>query len=156
MKKLQKLLAITLPMLGAVAVWGTAEGATFSAFGTDCVQNFTTTPQIEFDNSNGTAVNGSSTSTRNFLCTGTSTTDKVLQSVTARVVDRSTSAVECTAFNGAFSVGPVASAGTDASFKDLVLNITDATWVDAFVKCDVPALASGIGSGVNRIFWLTN
>jgi hypothetical protein len=153
---MRKALAILLPVLGAMFVLSTAEGAQFTANGTECVQNFTTASEIKFDNSNGTAVN-SGASIRNYFCGGTANSDKVLQSVNVLVVDRSAvGAVECRAFNGAFSVGPVASAGSDASIKTLTLNITDSTWFDAIVKCDVPAFAAGLGSGVTQVRWFTN
>lgn len=155
MKTLQKLIGMTLPIVAAMVAVGSAGATQFSNSGTDCAQNFTTTPQIEFDNSTGTAVNGS-TSTKNFYCGGTSNLDKNLLSVVAEVVDRSASAVECTAYNGSFTAGPVASAGTDPSYKSLTLNITDAAWFEATVKCDVPGLNAGIGSGVHKVYWLTN
>lgn len=147
---------VLLASLGSTMLIQDAGGATFSTRGVNCVQHFTTSPSIKFDNTNGTAVN-SSTSTRNYFCSGTSNSDKTLQSVNVVVVDRSTvGAVECSAFNGSFSVGPGASAGSDASLKTISLNITNAGFFDAIVKCDIPAFASGLGSGVTFIEWITN
>jgi hypothetical protein len=153
----KKGLVVLLPILGATFVFSSAYAAQFFTNGSECVQNFTATPEIKYDNSaTATAVN-SSASIRDHFCGVTSNSDKVLTSITVRVVDRSAvGAVECSAFNGSFTVGPAASAGSDASIKSLPLNITDATWGQSAVRCNVPAFAGGLGSGVRSTEWITN
>ncbi len=155
---MNKLAGISILVLAGVGLVGTAWATTFKVMGSGCVQNFTTASEIKYDASNfGTAVN-SSTSRRNHYCGGgTANLDKTLQSITVKVIDRSTAeGVECRALNGSFAVGPVASAGSDASFKSLVLNITDSQWLETSVRCDIPPFAGGLGSGVSIIDYVTN